>query len=264
MSPPQEKKPTAATVDSSPRKRSPKQSAGDVTSAGKAKAPKEDDGTKPAEPDESGETLDDIAAQKAAEPEPADQFQDLNPNDRSLLQKKLLVRRFLASARGYWLSGGDRLAWVLTGGLLLLVIANLVAQYGINVWNRYIFDALEKRDSATVLWLSAVFFPLAIASVVCGVINVYVRMSLQRRWRAWLTDKLLSRWLANGHYYQLNLVSGDHKNPEYRIAEDLRVATDAPVDFVTGVVSAALSALTFITVLWTLGGSLTFFKTHLG
>ncbi|MES2907266.1 MAG: ABC transporter ATP-binding protein/permease, partial [Pseudomonadota bacterium] len=66
-----------------------------------------------------------------------------------------------------------------------------------------------------------------------------------------------TRWLRNGHYYQLNLISGDHGNPEYRIAEDLRIATDAPVDFVHGVMTASISALTFITVLWTIGGSLT-------
>jgi ABC-type uncharacterized transport system fused permease/ATPase subunit len=61
-------------------------------------------------------------------------------------------------------------------------------------------------------------------------------------WRAWLTSSVVSRWLTNGRYYQLNLVSGDHQNPEYRIAEDLRVATDAPVDFAAGVTSAFLSA----------------------
>ncbi len=82
-------------------------------------------------------------------------------------------------------------------------------------------------------------------------------MSIQRRWRAWLTNSVLSRWLTNGRYYQLNLVGGDHQNPEYRIAEDLRIATDSPVDFVAGVIAAFLSATTFIVVLWTIGGALT-------
>ena len=82
-------------------------------------------------------------------------------------------------------------------------------------------------------------------------------MGIQRRWRAWLTNSVVSRWLANGRYYQLNLVGGDHKNPEYRIAEDLRIATDSPVDFAAGVTSAFLSAATFIVVLWTIGGALT-------
>jgi len=64
--------------------------------------------------------------------------------------------------------------------------------------------------------------------VLLGVAQVFTRMGIQRRWRAWLTNAVISRWLANGRYYQLNLVGGDHQNPEYRIAEDLRVATDSP------------------------------------
>ena len=71
-----------------------------------------------------------------------------------------------------------------------------------------------------------------------------------------MTDILVDRWLKSGRYYQLNLVSGDHKNPEYRIADDVRIATESPVDFVSGVTSAFLSAATFIVVLWTIGGAL--------
>jgi len=80
----------------------------------------------------------------------------------------------------------------------------------------------------------------------------------QRLWRAWLNRRLLDRWLANSRYYQLNLVKGDHANPEYRLAEDLRLATEAPIDFAVGVISAFLSAVTFILVLWTIGGTLSF------
>ena len=83
---------------------------------------------------------------------------------------------------------------------------------------------IEKRDAATVFFLTGVFFPLAIGSVLVGVAQVFARMGIQRRWRAWLTNAVLTRWLDNGRYYQLNLVGGDHKNPEYRIAEDLRIA----------------------------------------
>ena len=100
-------------------------------------------------------------------------------------------------------------------------------------------------------------FPLlAVASVSSWVMLVYLRMTAQRRWRRWLSGHVIDRWLANGRYYQLNLVKGDHGAPEYRIAEDLRVATKSPVEFVVGIVSAALSAATFIVVLWTIGGSL--------
>jgi putative ATP-binding cassette transporter len=186
------------------------------------------------------------------EPDP-----ELTPEELEQARKDYLLTRFWISARGFWSKSGDRLAWAFTVGLLLLIVTNVGFQYGINVWNRAIFDAIEKRDAATVYYLSAVFFPLAIGSVLLGVAQVFARMGIQRRWRAWLTSSVLTRWLANGRYYQLNLVGGDHKNPEYRIAEDLRISTDSPVDFVAGVTSAFLSAATFIVVLWTIGGALT-------
>src|SRR3981081_431163 len=172
-------------------------------------------------------------------------------------RKDYLLTRFWISAKGFWGKGGDRLAWIFSIGLVILIVTNVGFREGINVWNPAIFDAIEKRDSATVFHLTAVFFPLAIGSVALGVAQVFTRMGIQRRWRAWLDKSVVARWLTNGRYYQLNLVSGDHQNPEYRIAEDLRVATDSPVDFTAGVTSALLSATTFIAVLWTIGGALT-------
>ena len=189
---------------------------------------------------------------EVVEPDP-----ELSPEEAEQARKEYLLTRFWISARGYWGKNGDRLAWPFSILLLILIIAYVGFQYGINVWNRAIFDAIEKRDAGTVFHLSAVFFPLAIGSVVLAVAQVFTRIGIQRRWRAWLTNAVVSRWLTNGRYYQLNLVSGDHKNPEYRIAEDLRIATDSPVDFVAGVTSAFLSASTFIVVLWTIGGALT-------
>src|SRR3954467_14077495 len=190
-------------------------------------------------------------------PEVVETDPELTPEEAEQARKDYLLTRFWISARGYWGRGGDRLAWVFTIGLLILIVTNVGFQYGINVWNRAIFDAIEKKDSGAVFHLSAVFFPLAIGSVLLGVAQVFARMGIQRRWRAWLTNSVVSRWLTNGRYYQLNLVGGDHKNPEYRIAEDLRIATDSPGDFVAGGTSAFPSAATFIVVLWTIGGALT-------
>lgn len=201
--------------------------------------------------DENGEVIE-PPPPAVVEPDP-----EMTPEEAEEARKSYLLTRFWISARGFWSRNGDRLAWPLTIGLLILIVGNVCLQYGINVWNRAIFDGIEKRDAATVYFLTAVFFPLAIGSVLLHVAQVYARMGIQRRWRAWLTNAVLTRWLTNGRYYQLNLVGGDHKNPEYRIAEDLRIATDSPVDFMAGVTSAFLSATTFIVVLWTIGGALT-------
>ena len=168
--------------------------------------------------------------------------------------RRYLFRRFWSSGFGFWRT---RRAWVLTIGLVGVIVVNLFVQYGLNVWNRNFFDALQNRNTASALNQGMLFPLLAIASVILAVLAVYLRMATQRTWRKWLTNKVVDYWLANGRYFQLNLVKGDHGNPEYRIAEDLRVGTDAPVDFAAGLLQAVLSALTFIVVLWTIGGSLT-------
>jgi vitamin B12/bleomycin/antimicrobial peptide transport system ATP-binding/permease protein len=183
---------------------------------------------------------------------------DPHSEEGKRLRRRLLLRRFWQSAAGFWGTNGARLARVLPGLILLTIILNLAASYGMNIWNRAIFDALEKHNASRVLFLSLIYFPLLAASVCLMVTQVYARMSMQRRWRDWLTHHLLDRWLKNGRYYQLNLVTGDHKNPEYRIADDVRLATESPVEFAAGVTTAVLSAVTFIAVLWTIGGSLSF------
>ncbi|MDA9405790.1 ABC transporter ATP-binding protein/permease [Bradyrhizobium sp. CCBAU 45384] len=202
----------------------------------------------------TGENGDDVAPPP---PEVLEPDSELTPEEVEQARRDYLLTRFWISARGFWSRKGDRLAWPFSIGLVVLIVLTVGFQYGINVWNRAIFDAIEKRDATTVFHLSAVFFPLAIGSIALAVVQVFARMGIQRRWRAWLTNSVLTRWLANGRYYQLNLVGGDHNNPEYRIAEDLRIATDSPVDFIAGVTSALLSAATFIVVLWTIGGALT-------
>lgn len=191
-------------------------------------------------------------------PDAVEPDSQLTPEEAEQARKKYLLRRFWISGRGYWSRHGDKLSWPLTIGLLVLIGVNVGFQYGINVWNRNIFDAIEKRDAHTVYFLSAVFVPLVLGSMSLVVAQVYLRMAMQRRWRSWLTTSVIARWLANGRYYQLNLVKGDHQNPEARLSEDLRVATESPVDFVAGVINAFLSASTFIVVLWTIGGALSF------
>jgi vitamin B12/bleomycin/antimicrobial peptide transport system ATP-binding/permease protein len=171
-------------------------------------------------------------------------------------KRRLLIRRFWSTAIGFWGRHGRPTAWLLSAAVLTIILFNLAMLYAINLWNRKIFDGLQNHDAAAVLFLSLIYFPLLAASVASTVTQVYVRMTLQRRWRAWLNDRLVDRWLANGRYYLLNLVSGDHQNPEFRIAEDVRIATEAPVEFATGVTTAFLSAATFVAVLWTLGGTL--------
>jgi len=85
---------------------------------------------------------------------------------------------------------------------------------------------------------------------------VWGRMTFQRSWRGWVSRHLIDAWLGDDRYRRIDLWNGEHQNAEYRIAEDARLATDAPIDLVVGLLASVLIAGTFVVVLWNVGGSL--------
>ena len=108
-----------------------------------------------------------------------------------------------------------------------------------------------------MLWAETLFFPaLAALSILVAVLSVWTRLTTQRKWRAWLTRHLIERWLATDGVGQLQFRESEDENPEYQIAEDVRVATDAPVSLAAGLLSALLSGVIFIGILWNVGGDL--------
>jgi putative ATP-binding cassette transporter len=81
-------------------------------------------------------------------------------------------------------------------------------------------------------------------------------MTIDREWRRWFSQHLYDYWMQNDGHSRLKFVPGEHQTPEYRIADDARVATDLPIDLALGLLSSVLTASTFIGVLWSVGGSL--------
>ena len=167
--------------------------------------------------------------------------------------RKLLITRFWRSASGYW---GGKIVWLWVALLVSTVILQLLVQYWINFWNRDFFNALELRDSAALWHQAKLFVLLTAVSVMLAIASVWGRMTVQRQWREWLSRHLIERWVSDEAYRRLRLVNGPHRCPEYRIAEDARLATDAPIDLSLGLFSALLSAVTFVGVLWNVGGNL--------
>lgn len=164
---------------------------------------------------------------------------------------------FVKRSCGFWTGPGKHKAWFWTIGALALVFANLAVNVGINRWNKWFFDALEKRDATQLLELVATIVVLVVAGAAFAVAMVRCRMTLQVAWREWLTGELLARWLSDQRYYRLAVTDEEQINPEYRIADDLRLASEPVVEFVVGFINALLAAVTFVGILFWVGGSLT-------
>lgn len=169
---------------------------------------------------------------------------------------RFLLARFWRDASGFWFGPATLKAWIPTLLLLGSVLLQLLIQYRLSYWGRDFFDAFGRRDGVVLRAQALLFLPLAGSSILVAVLSVWSLMTTQRRWRAWLTLHLIEHWLKNDLFRKLQFAIGEDENPEYRIAEDARVATDAPISMAVGLLRALLSAGIFIGILWNVGGDL--------
>ncbi len=161
--------------------------------------------------------------------------------------------------------------------IVFLVVINQ-AEVGIvvrlNFFNRDWFNAIQNRDAYT-FWqqLLLVFTPYAFVYVAMTVVEFFVQSMLVIRWRQWLTNHFVSRWLANHNHYRISLVAGQTDNPDQRISEDIfrfiNGGSDGSntayglYDFSILLISTITSLVSFSIVLWDLSRSFTVPGTNL-
>jgi putative ATP-binding cassette transporter len=163
----------------------------------------------------------------------------------------------LALAGPYW--NCDRRGRVRAATLLLFLLT--VGQVGLtvwgNYWNRALFDALEARSVPGVLVQVGVFALILAVSIAVTAAHLMVKRWLQLDWRAWLTARLVDRWLADGRHYRLLFAAGEHDNPDARIAEDIRIVTESGIALAHTLVFSLMILGLFIGILWSVSGGIT-------
>jgi vitamin B12/bleomycin/antimicrobial peptide transport system ATP-binding/permease protein len=165
-----------------------------------------------------------------------------------------VARAYAQFAGAFWTGPTARRAWLLTLGLVACLLLSTVVTVAMNQWNRWFFDALEKRDVESLKQAVVIFFLIVGSMSAIGVGIVTTRMTLQVRWRQWLVEKLIGQWLADQRFYHLNATGRAPENPEYRISDDTRWATEMLVDLGIGLLTAVIGGIAFVTILWTVGG----------
>jgi putative ATP-binding cassette transporter len=159
-------------------------------------------------------------------------------------------------AKPYWVSG-ERWAAL---GLLAVIVAMSLGLVFINVllnkWNNAFYDTLQERDLDGFKRQLAYFCLLAGIYIVVAVYQLYLRQMLQIRWRRWLTDHFLERWLADRAYYALASRKGDTDNPDQRIAEDVGLFVTQSLTLTLGLLEAVVTLISFVGILWGLSGTL--------
>jgi len=173
------------------------------------------------------------------------------------LTKRGFLREAWSLAWPYWTSQEKGSA----GGLLLAVVAlNLFAVWlnvRLNSWNNDFYNALQQYDWPKFWWQFAIFGMIACALIVVAVYQFYLRQILQIRWRRWLTEQFLKRWLDNQAYYRMQINPSATDNPDQRIADDLDRFTSISLGLSIGLMNSVVTLVSFLFILWTLSGVLT-------
>ncbi len=156
-------------------------------------------------------------------------------------------------AKPYWFSDEK---W--SGlALLVMVVALNLGTVGLDVWLSYwrndFYNTIQNFDEAGFFRQIWIFLALAMTFIAVAVSLEFLTSWLQIRWRRWLTNHYLKRWLSHRAYYRLQL-TGDTDNPDQRIAEDVRMYIEYTFDLTLTLVRRVVSLFSFLYILWSLSG----------
>ena len=168
---------------------------------------------------------------------------------RSIFAFLAEVRRLAAPY--FW--GEDRWAGrALLAAVIFLELASVFLNVQFNEWNARFYNAVQNKDLAT-FWHELMYFcGLAALFIIAAVYQLYLRQWLQIRWRTWLTEKYVARWLKDGTHYRMRTVGDPADNPDQRIAEDLELFTSRTISLSIGLLNAVVTIASFVVILWML------------
>lgn len=169
-------------------------------------------------------------------------------------------RRFLHDlwtlTKPYWKSE-ERLK---SGLLLAVIIAMSLGIVYLNVlfneWNNLFYNALQEKQLDAFFHLFWRFALLATAFIIVAVYQIYLRQMLQIRWRRWLTERYVSRWLTDQAYYRLRFEGGVTDNPDQRISEDIDAFVEQTLSLTMGFLESTVTLASFSVILWRLSGGI--------
>ena len=170
---------------------------------------------------------------------------------------KLSAKDVWRLVRPYW---GSEDRWRAYGLLATIIALDVFLTYvGVRQthWQKNFFDALVERDLAGFWRQVGELAFITAGIVVAGTGRVWFEQALAMRWRSWLTDSYLDRWLGDRAYWRM-AESGSIDNPDQRIADDLRLMATETLRLSVGALNYVVDFFTFSTMLWSLSGALAF------
>ncbi|TAL31203.1 MAG: ABC transporter ATP-binding protein/permease [Alphaproteobacteria bacterium] len=154
----------------------------------------------------------------------------------------------------YWRSKERGKAYFLLAAIIGLNLGQVYINVRINKWNNDFYNALQDLQKDDFYSLIITFTVLAFIWIIMTVYKIYLRQMLQIKWRRWLTNHYLDRWLNKQAYYRLQVEGNPADNPDQRISEDIGQFIDITLQLSLGLLSSIVTLFSFLMILWNLSG----------
>jgi putative ATP-binding cassette transporter len=175
------------------------------------------------------------------------------------MQTTGFLKAFWALTKPYWVSEQRAKGLTLLITVIGLVLMMVYLEVQFNAWNADFYNTFQDKDQAEFFRQLGKFALLAVTWIITAVYRLYFLQMLQIEWRTWLTDRFLRDWMKDEAYYRMQLLDRGTDNPDQRIAEDLRLFVEYTLSLSLGLLSAVVTLVSFIVILWTLSGALELF-----
>lgn len=156
--------------------------------------------------------------------------------------------------KAYYQSVHSRYAFLASTMVIVMTLSIVAVDVAITYWFNYFYDALDNRAKQLVFKLIGVFCVIVTFHILLQVYRFYVSQMLGLRWRQWMTNEFVNRWMKKDSYYYLETFDEHTDNPDQRIQEDIGSLVTYSIELVTGFIGAIASFFAFVFVLWKLSG----------
>jgi putative ATP-binding cassette transporter len=158
--------------------------------------------------------------------------------------------------KSYWQSDQRFYAYLFFAIAMILTILLVGIDVLVSYWSSYFYTAVQQYDKRGVIRLFIVFCILATFFILLAVYRYYMSQLFSLRWRRWLTNQLMGRWLKHRAYYLIETFDKQTDNPDQRIQEDISSLVSSTIDLSVGLISSVTTLFAFIYILWQLSGNL--------
>ena len=165
-------------------------------------------------------------------------------------------RQFRQITADYFNPRRDKAPLLWLAAIVFMTLFSVRMNVLFSFWYNGFYSAMQNLDAKAFWFMLFVFGVLASIHVARALINFYLQQAFLIRWRKWLTNTLIERWLDKQAYYRSQFLKESADNPDQRIQQDVESFVGSALSLSMGLLDAVVSLFAFTLILWNLSGTL--------